>query len=122
MNRAGILKEALLRAAHACLWAEENAVWHTHTTDAPEHQRVRHQAHLRVERVITQAGVDGLLDAAGQRRLLGRVMEALVQVRWRHQPRHKDDVPSFQEIERSLEKDLRKAWSHGVRRLWRIAA
>lgn len=122
MNRAGILREALLRAAHACLWAEENAVWHSHTSDAPEHQRARHQAHLRVERVITQAGVEGLLDAAGQRRLLGRVMEALVQVRWRHQPRHRDDVPTLPEIERSLDKDLRKTWSHGVRWLWSIAA
>ena len=114
MNRAGILKEALLRATHACLWAEEQAIWHTDL----EHARARRQSQARVERVLTQAAHEDLIGPTDQRRLLGVVMDALVQVRWRHEARHMHNAATFPVIEASLEKDVRQAWSQCVRNHW----
>lgn len=118
MNRAGILREALISAAIGCLWAEEHAVWHTHTPQDLTAMRDRRRAQARVERVLTQAAQENLIDEAGQRRLLGVVLDAMVQVRWRHEPRHANHVPMFPVIERSLIADLRETWSQCVRRNW----
>jgi len=122
MSRPAVLRGALLRAAHACLWAEENAVWHRDTAHASQFNRERTAAQLRVERVLTQAQIEGLIDANAVRQLLGLVLGALVDVRWRHDPRHQDHAPSLPDIERSLDRDLRQAWSRSVRWLWRLAA
>lgn len=122
MSRPAVLRGALLRAAHACLWAEENAVWHRDTAHAAHFNQERTQAQLRVERVLIQAQIEGLIDANGVRQLLGLVLDALVDVRWRHEARHGEHAVTIPEIERSLDKDLRQVWSRSVRWLWRLAA
>jgi hypothetical protein len=118
MNRAGVLREALVRAANACLWAEENGVWHAHTAQALDHLRARQRAQARVERVLAQAAHEDLIDAQGQRKLIGLVLDAMTQVRWRHEPRHMHQVLTLPETEQSLETDLRATWSRCVRHHW----
>jgi hypothetical protein len=118
MNRAAVLREVMVRAANACLWAEENSVWHAHTSEALDHMRARQRAQTRVERVLSRATKDDLLDGPGQCTLIGLVLDAMRQVRMRHEPRGQDQALTLPLIEQALEANIREMWSRCVRQHW----
>lgn len=116
--RAGILREALVRAAHDCLWVEECAVWGEHTSEVLAHARHRRRAQARVDRVLAQGAKEGFLTSADQRRLLGVVLDAITEARWRHEPRFQANTRPWAEIEAHLIDSLRREWTWALRRQW----
>jgi hypothetical protein len=126
MNRAAILREALVRAATACLWAEESLVWGEGTPSRFLQARARREAQARLERVLSQAGREHFLAPEDQRHLLGRVLDAMAEARCRHDSALRDAARPFPVIENQLAAELRHVWAWAFRRRWltpwRIAA
>lgn len=117
-SRAGVLREALVRAAHDCLWVEERAVWGEHTPEVLAHARDRRRAQARVERVLAQGAKERFLIPADQRRLLGVVLDAMTEARWRHEPRFQASTRPWADIEVHLIDSLRHEWTWALRRQW----
>jgi hypothetical protein len=116
--RAGVLREALVRAAHACLWIEEQSVWGEHTPEVLTHARDRRRAQARVERVLAQGTKERFLTPVDQRRLLGVVLDAMTEARWRHEPRFRAHAKPWPDIEAQLIGRLRHEWTWALRRQW----
>lgn len=117
-SRAGVLREALVRAAHACLWIEEGAIWGDHTPEVLTHARDRRRAQARVERVLAQCAKERFLTPSDQRHLIGIVFDALTEARWRHEPRFQAHAKPWADIEAQLIDSLRHEWTWALRRQW----
>lgn len=117
-SRAGVLREALVRAAHDCLWVEERAVWGEHPPEVLAHARDRRKAQARVERILAQGAKERFLNPADQRRLLGVVLDAMTEARWRHEPRFQANSRPWAAIESHLIGSLRHEWTWALRRQW----
>lgn len=117
-SRAGVLREALVRAAHDCLCVEERAIWGEHTPEVLAHARERRRAQARVERILAQGAKERFLAPADQRRLLGVVLDAMTEARWRHEPRFQANTRPWAAIEAHLIGSLRHEWTWALRRQW----
>lgn len=118
MNRAAVLREALVRAAVACLWAEESLVWGEGTPCQFTQARARRRAEASLERVLAQAGRERFLAPEDQRHLLGRVLDAMAEARCRHDAAFREAARPFPVIENHLADELRRTWAWAFRQRW----
>lgn len=78
-----VLLNALCKAAHNLIWAEDAATWHRRLPDGPDFERARKRAMARVERILLHAERCHIINGQGVRRLMGVVFDAMVCSRWR---------------------------------------
>jgi hypothetical protein len=109
LSPSDVLLNALCKAAHALVWAEDAATWHRNLNDAPDFDHSRTLALGRVERILRHAEKSHIISAQGVRRLMGVVFDAMVCSRWRvaGQP-----LPGFDTAAQiaALPKTLRQVW------------
>lgn len=126
-QRSSELLSALVKAAHAAVWAEDAVLWHEDGPDAPEKAAERDACLARVERVVLRARAEKILAASGVRALLGILFETITQARWQLDARRPDLSLTRNELMDELHRRLIRTWHaharvHKVRRLLRIAS
>ena len=104
-----VLLNALCKAAHNLIWAEDAAKWHRRLPDGPDYERARKQALARVERILLHAERCHIITGTGVRRLMGVVFDAMVASRWRHAPKQIPGLDVANQIA-ALPRTLRQVW------------
>lgn len=126
-HRSSELLSALVKAAHATVWAEDALLWHEDATDGPEKAAERDACLSRCERIVLRAHSEGLLARSGVRALLGILFETITLARWQLDAQRPDLSLTRNELLDELRRRLIRTWhAHArvrrVQRLLRIAS
>lgn len=108
-HTSDVLLNALCKAAHELIWAEDAATWHRHLSDADTFAKARTRALARVERILLHAERCHIITGQGVRRLMGVVFDAMVASRWRSAPKQIPGLDVANQIA-ALPRTLRQVW------------
>jgi hypothetical protein len=126
-HRSSELLSALVKAAHATVWAEDALLWHENSPDAHEKAAERDAYLSRCERIVLRARAEGILAASSVRALLGILFETITLARWQIDTQRPDLSLTRNELMDELRRRLIRTWhAHArvrrVQRLLRIAS
>lgn len=125
--RSSELLSALVKAAHAAVWAEDALLWHEDGPDAAEKAAERDACLSRCGRVINRARAEMIFADSGVRALLAILFETITLARWQPDTQGPDLSLTRNELLEELRRRLIRTWhAHArvrkVQRLLRIAS
>jgi hypothetical protein len=126
-HRSSELLSALVKAAHATVWAEDALLWHEDGPDAGEKTEERDACLSRCERIVLRAHREGILAPCGVRAMVGILFETITLARWQLDAQRPDLSLTRNELMDELRRRLFRTWhAHArvkmVQRLLRIAS
>lgn len=108
-SASDVLLNALCKAAHELIWAEDAATWHRNLSDAETFTKARTRALARVERILLHAERSHILTGQGVRKIMGVVFDTMVCSRWRSSPKKIPGLDYEAQIA-ALPRTLRQVW------------
>jgi len=107
--QSDVLLEALCKAAHSLVWAEDATTWHRNLSDSPDFDKARSHALDCVEEILRDAEQSHVISGQGVRRLMGVIFDAMTLARWRISGPSLPGLDTASQIA-ALPRTLRKVW------------